>query len=123
LATSAAVIRKKNGEAVNMVIELAITQSEQNVGLMGRSSLPADNGMLFVFAVSGRYAFWMKDTIMPLSIAFIDANGKIVDIKDMQPLSEATVAPDSDYNRALEVPQGYFREKGIIPGDTFVLNK
>ncbi len=106
-----------------MVVELAITQSEQNVGLMGRTSLPADNGMLFVFAASGRYAFWMKDTIMPLSIAFIDVNGKIVDIKDMQPLSETTVAPDADYNRALEVPQGYFRQKGILPGDSFVLNK
>jgi uncharacterized membrane protein (UPF0127 family) len=114
-------IRKANGEVVNMSIEVARTNEEQGTGLMGRPSLPADSGMLFVFKSVGRVSFWMKDTPLPLSIAFIAADGKIVDIQDMQPFSEQTVSPRQDHLYALEVTQGYFNQKGIKLGDIFTL--
>lgn len=114
-------IRKANGEMVNMSIEVARTDEEQGTGLMGRASLPADSGMLFVFKSTGRVSFWMKDTPLPLSIAFIAADGKIVDIQDMQPFSEQSVIPRQDHLYALEVTQGYFNQKGIKLGDVFTL--
>lgn len=121
LATSPATITKANGQTVSMTIELARTSQEQSTGLMGRTSVPDGQGMLFVFRESGIVGFWMKNTPLALSIAFIDENGLIIDIKDMQPFSEKTVAPDSPYLLALEVSQGYFARQGIKPGDTFKL--
>jgi uncharacterized protein len=121
LTTVAASITKANGAQVLMTVELARTTQEQETGLMGRTSLPEDRGMLFMFEQAGRVPFWMKDTPLALSIAFIDTKGKIVDIQDMQPFSEDTHAPGQDYIYALEVPKGYFAAKGVRAGDLFNL--
>lgn len=119
LATATAVITKANGERLNMSVELARTGQEQETGLMGRLSVPDETGMLFVFGSSGRVAFWMKDTPLALSIAFITQAGRIIDIQDMESYSLDTHAPGQDYMYALEVAKGYFAKRGVKPGDTF----
>ncbi len=119
LTTSPATITKSNGEKLNLSIELARTDQEHETGLMGRQSVPDDTGMLFIFKQTGRTAFWMKDTPLSLSIAFIAQDGKIVDVQDMESYSLDNHAPNQDYIYALEVSKGYFARKGVKPGDTF----
>jgi len=123
LASVRATISTAKGSGINLTVELARTPKEINVGLMGRASLTPSSGMLFIFPDSGRHPFWMKNTSIPLSIAFIAEDGRIVDIQDMKPLSEEIIYPKEDHKLALEVPQGYFIEKGIQVGDFFTLNK
>ena len=71
--------------------------------------------MLFVFEHPGRHCFWMRDTPLPLSIAFIDAGGRIVGLADMTPRSEALHCSGTDVRYALEVRQGEFQRRGITP--------
>jgi hypothetical protein len=97
-------------------VELAATPEQHQRGLMGRTHLAADGGMLFVFDQSDRHCFWMKDTPLPLSIAFIDSAGRIVSLADMQPRSETLHCPPTDIRYTLEVKQGTFRQRGIAPG-------
>jgi uncharacterized membrane protein (UPF0127 family) len=105
------------GHLVN--VELAITGAEQELGLMNRAQMPADRGMLFVFAKVATQAFWMKNTRLPLSIAFIAADKTIVNIADMAPLDEVTIhRSGSPVQYALEVNQGWFAANGIASGDT-----
>jgi uncharacterized membrane protein (UPF0127 family) len=99
-----------------VVVELARTDAERQRGLMGRTSLEDGTGMLFVFPRTVSSAFWMKDTLIPLSIAFIDEQGVIVDIQDMQPLDETLHYPADAYRYALEVPQGWFSRAGVVVG-------
>ena len=93
------------------------------MGLSKRESMPEQAGMLFVFPTDQQGAFWMKDTLIPLSIAFISADGRILEIQDMQPLSEELHIPASPYRYALEVNQGFFGKNEVNAGDTaeFVL--
>lgn len=93
--------------------EIAATPASLQRGLMFRESLPPDHGMLFVFNPPQRQCFWMKNTPLPLSIAFIDAAGKIIDIQRMQPLSEQAHCPPGDIAYALEMEQGWFNRYGI----------
>ena len=95
--------------------EVADTPRERGRGLMGRTALPADGGMLFVFERPGRHCFWMRDTPLPLSIAFIDEAGRIVSMADMQPRTETPHCPARDARYALEVRQGEFQRRGIVP--------
>lgn len=97
-------------------VELAATPQQRERGLMRRTHLAADGGMLFVFEQPGRHCFWMKDTPLPLSIAFIDPAGRIVSLADMQPRSEILHCPAADIRYALEVKQGTFRQRGIAAG-------
>lgn len=96
--------------------EVARTPTERQTGLMFRFSLPADRGMLFVFAESEARGFWMKNTFIPLSIAFIDANGRIVNIEDMAPHDESTHLSRGPVLYALEMRRGWFAERGIAAG-------
>jgi uncharacterized protein len=98
--------------------EIARSPEEQQRGLMYRKSMPQDHGMIFVFAGPRQASFWMRHTYIPLSIAYLDQTGKILEIHDMKPLDETPVASRSrDVWYALEVNQGWFRRHGIIPGD------
>jgi len=97
-------------------VEVAATPQQRERGLMGRTPLPADGGMLFVFGQAGRHCFWMRDTPLPLSIAFADDRGRIVTLADMQPHSDTLHCPGADARYALEVPQGEFRRRGIAAG-------
>ena len=73
--------------------------------------------MLFVFDQAQTLSFWMKDTLIPLSIAYINAEGRIVDIQDMQPLDETSHPSAEPALYALEVNQGFFAERGVTVGD------
>lgn len=98
-------------------IEIARTPQERQVGLMNRTSMPENHGMLFVFQRDQVLGFWMRNTHIPLSIAYIDRNGCIREIHDMQPLSERVVQSSLPVRYALEVHQGAFSRVGIQVGD------
>ena len=99
-------------------VEVARTEREQEKGLMFRERLGKDEGMLFVYGEEETLSFWMKNTRIPLSIAFIDKKGKIVDIQDMEPFSLQTHASSSPAKYALETNQGWFKRNGIHVGDS-----
>jgi uncharacterized membrane protein (UPF0127 family) len=84
---------------------------------MNRPSLPDGEGMLFVFEREQILSFWMKNTLIPLSIAFSRTDGRIAEIRDMQALDITTVRSARSARYALEVPQGWFTRAGIAPGD------
>ncbi len=111
---------------VRVDVELAETAEERRQGLSGRETLAADAGMLFLYSDEHRGGFWMKDTLIPLSIAFLDAGGAILAILDMEPCAAdpcPTYDPGVGYWSALEVNQGAFSEWGVEPGDVVVLNR
>ena len=97
--------------------ETAVTAQQRAKGLMHRKSLPADSGMLFVYSYSQELSFWMKNTLIPLDIAFIAADGHILNIEPMEPLDESTVGSDGDAMFALEANRGFFAKHNIKPGD------
>ncbi|HQT31099.1 MAG TPA: DUF192 domain-containing protein [Thiobacillus sp.] len=97
-------------------VELAATPSARERGLMGRTRLAANGGMLFKFEQAAPYCFWMRNTPLPLSIAFIDTRGRITDLADMQPHSDTLHCPKTDVRYALEVAQGGFAQRGITVG-------
>ncbi len=97
-------------------IEVAATPEERAQGLMGYESLPANSGMLFDFQGDVSSEFWMKDTSIPLSIAFVDSSGKIISIQDLEPFDETPVKPQGEYRYAIETNRGWFSARGITPG-------
>jgi uncharacterized protein len=101
--------------------EVAATPADRARGLMGRQSLPVNHGMIFVFESAERQCFWMKNTPLPLSIAFIDDSGAIVNIADMQPFSEAPHCSARPVRYALEMEQGWFKKRGVLVGDTVAI--
>ena len=100
-----------------ITVETADTQEAQEKGLMGRESMDEDHGMLFVYERDAKKSFWMKNTKIPLSIAYIAADGTIREIYDMEPLSTRTVDSRYSVRYALEVNQGAFERHGIKTGD------
>lgn len=96
--------------------EVADTPGTQQVGLMHRQSLPLNGGMLFVFNRAQTHCFWMKNTPLALSIAFIDDDGTIANIADMEPNSEESHCASRPVRFALEMAQGWFKRKGITAG-------
>lgn len=109
------------GQVRRLKVEIADTPEERARGLMGRRTLAEDAGMLFVWTEETQSGFWMKDTFVPLSIAFIDAAGVILHIEDMQPLEKTLHYSPGPYRYAVEANQGWFRENGVEPGDRAVL--
>lgn len=100
-----------------MKVEVAANGEDRTRGLMHRDHLGADKGMLFVYPDQKVRRFWMKDTRIPLSIAFLDDEGVIVKIRDMQPLSTERTSSISPARYALEVNQGWFGEHDVERGD------
>ena len=100
-----------------LVAEVAATTPTRTVGLMHRFSLKPDHGMLFVFDAPQPLAFWMKNTFVPLSIAFIGADSRILNIDDMAPQTETTHPSRGLALYALEMKKGWFAERGIVAGD------
>lgn len=104
--------------AATVEAEVADAPDERTAGLMGREELEDGKGMLFVFREPQAMSFWMRDTLVPLSIAYINAAGVIREIHDLQPLDEtAARSAFRDLLYALEVPQGWFHKNKILPGD------
>ena len=101
-------------------VELATTPGEQAKGLMGRTSLPGNDGMLFLFDRPTTASFWMKDTVIPLSIAFYDGRGRVVTVRNMRPCTHGPCAryhAARPYMGAIEANRGYFQRHGIGVGD------
>jgi uncharacterized membrane protein (UPF0127 family) len=98
-------------------VEVAKSPEERANGLMGRKHLGKNEGMLFIFEIEDYHGFWMKDTIIPLSIAFIDREGRIVKITDMKPLALESHIPPKPVLYALEMNKGWFSANGINVGD------
>jgi uncharacterized membrane protein (UPF0127 family) len=115
-----AIIQTSDGE-VTVQVEIADTSAERARGLMGRTKLADDAGMVFSFPQDSTSAFWMKDTLIPLSIAFYGTDGRIVRILDMAPCRRdpcPVYEPRATYRGALEVNQGAFRRWGVEVNDT-----
>ena len=100
-----------------LVVEVVNTPEQRATGLMNRFSLAPDHGMLFVFEAPQPLGFWMKNTYVPLSIAFADADGTIVNIEDMKPQDETTHWSRGFALYAVEMKQGWFAAHGIKAGD------
>lgn len=112
-------IDASDGEEVKVRVEIADSPDEQAKGLMNRKKLGEDRGMLFVFPDQQVRSFWMKDTLIPLSIAYIDSDGRIIDLQDMKALDDQpphyVSAKPAKY--ALEANKGFFEERGVEVGD------
>jgi uncharacterized membrane protein (UPF0127 family) len=102
---------------VNLIhAELADDFTSRMQGLMYRKSLPANGGMLFVFDSPDTQCMWMKNTLIPLSVAFLADDGTIVNIADMQPQTEDPHCAAHPVRYALEMEQGWFAQHGVRPG-------
>jgi uncharacterized membrane protein (UPF0127 family) len=102
-----------------VLVEIAAGEEQRNVGLMFRTVMPENEGMLFVFDRDDNYAFWMRNTELPLSIAFIERSGRIADIQDMAPRDETTRhASPVPVRYALEMNQGWFERHNVRTGDS-----
>jgi uncharacterized protein len=97
--------------------EVASEVGTRAKGLMHRTKLGNNQGMLFVFEQKAQHCFWMRNTLIPLSIAFLDDDGTILNIENMQPKSEDSHCPLKAMRFALEMDQGWFVKKGIMVGD------
>jgi uncharacterized protein len=97
-------------------VEVAAAPALRKLGLMNRYFLPADHGMLFVFPESKVHCMWMHNTKIPLSAAFIDEQGRIINIVDMEPDTDDCHCAASSAQFVIEMRSGWFREKGIAPG-------
>jgi hypothetical protein len=117
LPTAAVAVTNDAGGRAELTVELATTPAARGSGLMGREELAEDRGMLFAFPADTETGFWMKDTSIPLSIAFIAADGTILDVQDMEPLSTELHRSPEPYRYALEVNQGWFGRNGFGAGD------
>ena len=111
------------GSTVQLHALFAQTEEQREYGLMNRESLDDDESMVFVFFEETTSGFWMKNTLIPLSVAFFDVDGKILKILDMDPCPPETVScpiytPGVAYMGALEVNQGAFDRLGVSEGDT-----
>ena len=96
--------------------EVAVNDEERSVGLMFRRDMGPNEGMVFRFPNTRQVCMWMKNTWLPLSVAFVDENGKIINIEDMQPETEVAHCAKRPARYALEMNQGWFRKKNIKPG-------
>ena len=96
--------------------EIASTPQSRMIGLMMRERLAPNHGMVFIFEDKSQHCFWMRNTLIPLSIAFIDDDGTVVSIADMSPKSEASTCPQRPVRYALEMDQGWFAKRGVTAG-------
>ena len=99
-----------------LTAEVASTEATRTQGLMHRRILPADRGMLFVFPDVSRHAMWMMNTFIPLSVAFLDEDGTIINIEDMKPHTQDSHPSAKPAKYALEMNLGWFAKRGIKPG-------
>ena len=111
---------------VALDVEIAETEAQRDFGLMLRKSLPDDAGMAFLFPSDTKATFWMKDTLIPLSVAFADGDGKILAILDMEPCKAdpcPVYDPGVSYRTALEVNKGALTRLGVRRGDVLEISR
>jgi len=100
--------------------EVAANDPERQQGLMHREKMANNAGMVFVFDKAATQCMWMKNTLLPLSVAFLDENGKIINIEDMEPQTLASHCSKKPAKFALEMNLGWFKQKNIKPGSAIV---
>lgn len=110
---------------MTLALEIALTPEQHRQGLAGRPTLAPNAGMLFVFPTPQHGAFWNAGTLVPLSLAYCDAAGTILDLHDMRSIGETGGIPErypprASYNLALEVPRGWFAQQGLRVGDSIL---
>jgi len=123
LDTTVLTITRADSSIVEITVEIARTDEEKEQGLMHRKELPDGKGMIFVYDRDQQMSFWMKNTLIPLSIAYIASDGRIVDIMDMRPLDLSSVKSSRMVRYALETPQGWFERAGVKAGDVINVQK
>jgi uncharacterized membrane protein (UPF0127 family) len=96
--------------------QLAMTPEQHQIGLMHRAEMPQGEGMLFVFSTPSKQCFWMKNTILPLTAAFVADDGTIVNLEDMQPQTTDSHCSLKPVRYVLEMNQGWFSKKGVKAG-------
>ena len=100
----------------NINAELASSPQQREIGLMFRPAMPANDGMLFVFERPGQQCFWMKNTLIPLSVAFLADDGSVVNIENMRPQTLDSHCSTKPVRFVLEMNDGWFAKRGIKPG-------
>jgi uncharacterized membrane protein (UPF0127 family) len=100
----------------NIKTEVAQTERQREIGLMHRTSMGANDGMIFVFERAGTQCFWMKNTLIPLSVAFLDDDGTVVNTDEMSPQTEDTHCSAKPVRFVLEMNKGWFNKRGIKAG-------
>jgi uncharacterized membrane protein (UPF0127 family) len=96
--------------------QVAATPTQRQIGLMHRKNMPRHEGMLFVFEQPGVQCFWMKNTLLPLTAAFVADDGRIVNLADMKPQDESSHCSAQPVRYVLEMNQGWFIQRGLGPG-------
>lgn len=102
------------------VAEVASTDKQMAQGLMYRQSLDEHSGMLFPFTSTNKHCLWMRNTLIPLSVAWLDADGVILEIQDMEPKTDTRYCSSKPASFALEVNKGAFERQGIVVGMQFL---
>ncbi len=96
--------------------QVAQTPEQRQIGLMFRREMPAQEGMLFVFEEPGTQCFWMKNTLLPLTAAFVADDGRVVNLADMQPQTTESHCSQEPVRYVLEMNQGWFAKRGLKAG-------
>ena len=104
-------------ESLFLKIEVVSNSQERKLGLMYREYLPYDNAMFFIWEYKKRQCMWMRNTYIPLNVAYLDSSGKILEIYDMVPLSDESVCSKKRVRYALEVNLNWFEDNNILVGD------
>jgi len=104
-------------------VEVARTGEQKRQGLMLRKSIGPREGMIFVYDTDQHLAFWMKDTILPLTLLFLSKDGEILQVEDLKPFSLKTVISERAARYGLELPEGVLKELGVEIGDRVILPK
>lgn len=110
--------------AQEVIAEVAVTREQVGTGMMFRKSMPQNEAMLFVFARPHRASFYMRNTTVPLTAAYLDSEGTILELHDLQPLNEASVeAANDSIQFVLEMNQGWFKRNNIGPGTVITCDR
>jgi len=104
-------------ESLFSKIEVVSNSQERKLGLMYRENLPYDNAMFFIWEYKKKQCMWMRNTYIPLNVAYLDSSGKILEIYDMVPLSDKSVCSKKRVRYALEVNLNWFEDNNILVGD------
>jgi uncharacterized membrane protein (UPF0127 family) len=104
-------------------VEVARTGEQKREGLMLRKSIGPREGMIFVYDTDQHLAFWMKDTILPLTLVFLSKDGEILQVEDLKPFSLKTVISERAARYGLELAEGILEELGVKIGDRVILPK
>ena len=118
-AANLPVIRLSAGSG-NLEVEVASNKAQRSLGLMNRASMPESRGMLFVYPAPAYFCMWMKNTKIPLSVAFIDAQGQVINIEDMSPQTETNHCTQRNATYALEANRGWFAKHGVSAGSQII---